>query len=257
MSDDEQKTTAPQLAAEGPNQDLPLTLGRWRDETHSTFMGDAEEARKHMRALGTGNADFFYGLLHRVANVGSKGTLPDDLGIKFVLGLLKSLKPRDEIETMLLSQIGGFQLATRTALSRLAYAETLQERDSAEHASNKLGRTFAALIETLQRYRSASEQTVYVGQHVSVNEGGQAIVANVARRGRRAAPTGRRRAPPALPDTRETSMDLRDERQRAANEAKKINAQQSSAEYRANAFQSAMRRQMPVGSPVQISGGAG
>jgi hypothetical protein len=217
MSDDpDQKATAPELAAEGPNQDLPLTFCRARGETHCTFMGGLEEARVHMRALGTGNDDFFFGLLHQVANVGSKGSLPDDRGIKFIFGLLKSLEPRDEIETMLLSQIGGFQIATMTALSRLAYAETPQEQDSAEHASNKLGRTFSALIETLQRYRSASERNVYVGQHVSVNEGGQAIVANVARRGRKAVPRRRRRAPPTLPDTRETPMDTLDERQRTA-----------------------------------------
>ena len=127
---------------------------------------------------------------------------------------MKASKPQDEIDAMLLSQIGGFQLATMRALNCLAHAETLQEQDSAERASNKLGRTFATLIEALQRYRSASEQNVYVGQHVSVNEGGQAIVANVARRGRGAAPNRRRRAPPALPDTRETPMDIVDERQR-------------------------------------------
>ena len=216
MSDADQKATAPEPAAEGANQEIPLTLCRPRDETYCTFIGGMEEARVHMRGLGTANSDFFFGLLHQVANVGSKGQLPDDRGIKFVLGLLKSRKPRDEIETMLLSQIGGFQLATMTALSRLAYAETRQEQDSAEHASNKLGRTFAALIETLQRYRSASEQNVYVGQHVSVNEGGQAIVANVSRRGRKAVPRRRRRASPALRDARETPMDILDEQQRTA-----------------------------------------
>jgi hypothetical protein len=212
-NDDDQKATAPELAAEGA-QDLPLTFCRAMDENYCTLIASAEEAQVHMRTVGTGNASVFFGILHQVANIGSKGRLPDELGIKFVLGLLKSLKPRDEIETMLLSQIGGFQLATMKALNRLAHAETLQELDSAERASNKLGRTFAALTDSLQRYRSASEQNVYVGQHVSVNEGGQAIVANVARRGRRAAPSGRRRAPPALPDTQETPMEIGDERQR-------------------------------------------
>jgi hypothetical protein len=38
---------------------------------------------------------------------------------------------------------------------------------------------FAAQIEALKRYRSRAEQTVRV-EHVTVNEGGQAIVGNVS-----------------------------------------------------------------------------
>jgi hypothetical protein len=43
---------------------------------------------------------------------------------------------------------------------------------------NKLARTFAAQVEALKRYRSSGEQTMRV-EHVTVNEGGQAIVGNV------------------------------------------------------------------------------
>ena len=38
--------------------------------------------------------------------------------------------------------------------------------------------TFAAQVEALKRYRSKGEQKVVV-EHVTVNEGGQAIVGNV------------------------------------------------------------------------------
>jgi hypothetical protein len=44
---------------------------------------------------------------------------------------------------------------------------------------NKLARTFAAQVEALKKYRSAGEQTIRV-QHVTVNDGGQAIVGNVS-----------------------------------------------------------------------------
>jgi hypothetical protein len=40
---------------------------------------------------------------------------------------------------------------------------------------NKLARTFAAQVEALKRHRSAGEQTIKV-EHVTVNEGGQAVV---------------------------------------------------------------------------------
>ena len=61
--------------------------------------------------------------------------------------------------------------------------DTLAQQDSAERAYNKLARTFASQVEALKRYRSAGEQTVRV-EHVTVNEGGQAIVGNVAHGGR-------------------------------------------------------------------------
>ena len=215
MSEDaNHKTPTSDRVAKGASQELPLTFCKGGEETHCTFFGSAEDAQVHMRTLGTGNADFFYGLLYQVANVGSKGRLPDERGIKFVLGLLKSGEPRDEIEAMLLSQIGGFQLATMRALNRLAHAETHQEEDSAERASNKLGRTLAVLVDALQRYRLASKQNVYV-QNVSLNEGSQAIVANVAPHGRRAAPNKRRRVSPALTDARHAPMEFIDEGQRA------------------------------------------
>jgi len=54
---------------------------------------------------------------------------------------------------------------------------------SAERAFNKLARTFAAQVEALKRYRTGGEQKVTV-EHVTVNEGGQAIVGNVRHGGR-------------------------------------------------------------------------
>jgi hypothetical protein len=46
-------------------------------------------------------------------------------------------------------------------------------------AFNKLARTLAAQVEALKRYRSSGEQAMRV-EHVTVNNGGQAIVGNVA-----------------------------------------------------------------------------
>jgi hypothetical protein len=45
--------------------------------------------------------------------------------------------------------------------------------------STKLMRTFTAQLDTLQKYRNKGQQTIQV-QHVTVNDGGQAIVGNVA-----------------------------------------------------------------------------
>jgi hypothetical protein len=65
-----------------------------------------------------------------------------------------------------------------TFARRLAHVEEIPQQDSAERAFNKLTRTFAMQMEALKRYRSGAEQKVTL-QHVSVAEGGQAIVGNV------------------------------------------------------------------------------
>ena len=66
-----------------------------------------------------------------------------------------------------------------TYARRLANADKLPQQESAERALNKLARTFAAQVEALKRYRTGGEQKVTV-EHVTINEGGQAIVGNVS-----------------------------------------------------------------------------
>ena len=72
--------------------------------------------------------------------------------------------------------------ATIVAAARLTRVETITQQDSASNMLNKLARTFTAQVEALKKYRSAGEQTIRV-QHVTVNEGGQAIVGNVSQGG--------------------------------------------------------------------------
>ena len=69
-----------------------------------------------------------------------------------------------------------------TFARRLARVDNIAQQDSAERAFNKLARTFASQVEALKRYRSKGEQKMIV-EHVTVNEGGQAIVGNVTAKG--------------------------------------------------------------------------
>jgi hypothetical protein len=68
--------------------------------------------------------------------------------------------------------------AVMTFARRLNNVSTIPQQDSAINAYNKLARTYAAQMEALKRYRSTGEQKVTV-THVSVSDGGQAIVGNV------------------------------------------------------------------------------
>ena len=86
---------------------------------------------------------------------------------------------RAKIEAMLAAQMAAVHRATLTFAHRLAHVENIPQQDSAARAFNTLARTFAAQMEALKRYRTAGEQKVTV-QHVTVNEGGQAVVGNVS-----------------------------------------------------------------------------
>jgi hypothetical protein len=131
--------------------------------------------------LGTRDGDFLSGILKQLCSVGSQGRTIDEEGLNFMLAIVQGIEPRDQVETMLAAQMAAVHNATMTFARRLAHVESIPQQDSAERAFNKLTRTFAAQVEALKRYRSSAEQTVRV-EHVTVNEGGQAIVGNVSDR---------------------------------------------------------------------------
>jgi hypothetical protein len=199
------------LVNESVDQPIKMTMCKIRDVTHITLEGETSAL---MSSFGTRDPDFLYGLIHQVGNAGAKGEYPDELGIKFMLAFIKSRKPRDEIDAMLTAQTAATQVAAMRAAYRLAHAESLQERDSAERTYNKLARTFAMQVDALQRYRTTKEEKVIV-QHFSVSDGGQAIVANVNGPAHEMALKKPVRTTPVLADARQSPMDIIGEPQRA------------------------------------------
>jgi hypothetical protein len=89
--------------------------------------------------------------------------------------LVRDLDPRDHLEMMLASQMAAVRVAVLRAAGELARANTFPQQDIAERTFNKLARTFVTQVEALKRYRTGGEPKV----HVSVSEGGRAIVGNV------------------------------------------------------------------------------
>jgi hypothetical protein len=160
-----------------------------------------------MEALGTVSVDFMSGLLNQLANAGSHGPQIDEGGLNFMLSVVQGVKPKDQLEAMLAAQMAAIHLATMTFARRLAHVETIQQQDSAERALNKLARTYAMQMEALKRYRTGGEQKVTV-QHVSVSEGGQAIVGNVTQPAGGTAPEKPMTTTPALTDPRQQAMPV-------------------------------------------------
>jgi hypothetical protein len=136
-----------------------------------------------METLGASEPDFIDGLLGQLANAATKGRAVDERGLNFMLAVVKGVEPKDQVGAMLAAQMAAVHNATMTFARRLAHADNIPQQDSAERAFNKLARTFVSQVEALKRYRTGGEQTVRV-EHVTVNEGGQAIVGNVSHEGR-------------------------------------------------------------------------
>jgi hypothetical protein len=130
-------------------------------------------------ALGTTNDEFTDGIVSQLINAGTQGKNHDGKGPNFMLSVVKGIAPKDELECMMAVQMAAVHMATMTFARRLAHVDNLPQQDSAERAFNKLARTFAVQMEALKRYRTGGEQKVTV-QHVTVNEGGQAIVGAVS-----------------------------------------------------------------------------
>lgn len=128
--------------------------------------------------LGTGDTYFADGVLYQLANITANGQELSSIDLNTVVAFVRGIGPRDPTEALLATQMAAIHNATMIAARRLKGVETIDQQDSASNMLNKLARTFAAQIEALKRYRSSGEQSIRV-QHVTVNEGGKAIVGNV------------------------------------------------------------------------------
>ena len=96
---------------------------------------------------------------------------------------LIGIKPGDELEGMIAAQLVACHNASMECHRRAMIREqTFEGRRENLNQANKLSRTYAALLEALNRHRGKGAQKVTV-EHVHVHEGGQAIVGNVESRG--------------------------------------------------------------------------
>jgi hypothetical protein len=97
--------------------------------------------------------------------------------------VLFGIKPQDEIEGMIAAQLVACHNASMECYRRAMHREqTFEGRKENLSQANKLSRTYATLVESLNRHRGKGQQKVTV-EHVHVYDGGQAIVGNVEGRG--------------------------------------------------------------------------
>ena len=134
-------------------------------------------------ALGVVDREAMHGILRQLVKASVSGKSSDEVNLSFMISMVKSIKPRDSVEAMLVAQMVSVHVMAMRCAHHLAQADDLAQHDSAARALGRLARTFPAQIEALNRYRSQGEPAITV-QNVSVGDGGKAIVGNVTQHAR-------------------------------------------------------------------------
>jgi hypothetical protein len=106
-----------------------------------------------------------------------------DKQLSATVAALMGIAPKDELEGMLAAQLVAAHNAAMECYRRAMIGEqSFEGRRENLTQANKLSRTYAALVEALNRHRGKGQQKVTV-EHVHVHAGGQAVVGMVAASG--------------------------------------------------------------------------
>lgn len=98
----------------------------------------------------------------------------------FVMSLAAEAKPDSAIEAMLITQAGITHAAFATTMGQMNSSRSVDQHVALGRLANGFARTMTMQLEALRRMKSGPSQTVRI-EHVTVNDGGQAIVGNVGR----------------------------------------------------------------------------
>ncbi len=96
--------------------------------------------------------------------------------IRSAVAALRGIKPQDEVEGMLATQMVATHAAAMECLRRsMIQKQTFEGRDNSLRHAAKLLSIFAKQLETLNRNRGKGQQKMTI-EHVNVAPGGQAMV---------------------------------------------------------------------------------
>ena len=95
--------------------------------------------------------------------------------VNAALAVVDGVKPRDETEALLASQMAATHALAMECLLRTRHTDSLQRFEANGNMATKFLRTFAVQMETLARVRRGGKQKVTV-EHVHVYPGGKAAV---------------------------------------------------------------------------------
>ncbi len=96
--------------------------------------------------------------------------------------LMRAVEPRDAVEGMVASQLVATHHAAMEMLSRALHPDQPSDiSNSCSYRAERLLKRSAELIEALAKYRGRKTEQKVTVEHVTVSDGGQAIVGAVAK----------------------------------------------------------------------------
>lgn len=140
-----------------------------------------EAWRKHLKAAFGTASDAFVEVSLRQLQFAARipGDGPSELAINAAIAMIAAVKPANEIEAALAVQMACAHMVAMVMFARIGGGHGGPHRLPGLGATAaKLLRAYSTQIETLRRLRAGGEQKIIV-KHVTVNEGGQAIVGAV------------------------------------------------------------------------------
>lgn len=99
-------------------------------------------------------------------------------GCEVITAIIEDIAPRDATERLLAVQMAVTHTSLLAASVKMNGAESLEAQEVFERSFTRLARTFTAQTEALRKHRTGGQSRVTV-EHVTINDGGQAIVGSV------------------------------------------------------------------------------
>jgi hypothetical protein len=147
------------------------------DETDKPVKQEDRDLSLLKETFGSRHNSYINAQLRQV----SQAMPPDQSGedsVKNIMILLTAIKPQNELEGLIASQLIATHNLSMQMLAKAAVTNRTDFGDRFVNQSTKLSRTFVALLEALNKHRGKGKQKITV-EHVTVNDGGQAVVGNV------------------------------------------------------------------------------
>ena len=143
---------------------------------------DPEDRKGRLKRLGGSQSDHWNNVLaNQTANTLwlSKDAETRRRQYGAMSAALSGIEPKDEVEGMIAAQLIAAHNTTMECYRRaMINDQTFESRRENLSQANKLSRTYATLLDALNRHRGKGQQKVTV-EHVHVHSGGQAIVGAV------------------------------------------------------------------------------
>ena len=92
--------------------------------------------------LGVTDCDAMHGILRQLVKASVNGQKPDAVNLAFMIAMVKSIKPRDSVEAMLVAQMVSVHVMAMRCAHHLANAQDIAQQDSAGRALGRLAPRF-------------------------------------------------------------------------------------------------------------------